>query len=103
MVEYGFAIPDNRYDFVRRSNLNLASFYGELMSVSPDVKAKFEQKLNENNLKDTLQADLKLMGLHRDVLRLLRCFVTADREVKAAKSGFVRKEPSWHEIETECV
>ncbi len=77
LVEYGFAIPDNRYDFVRRSNLNVQSFYGELMFVSPDVKAKFDENLAELALKSTLQADLKLMGLHRDVLKLLRCFVLA--------------------------
>lgn len=54
LVEYGFAIPDNRYDFVRRSNLTLASFYGELMVLSPSVKAKFYENLEELGLKDTL-------------------------------------------------
>ena len=28
LVEYGFAIPENRYDFVRRSNLTIETFYG---------------------------------------------------------------------------
>ena len=77
LTEYGFAIPNNRYDFVRRSNLTLATFYGDLMVVSPAVKARFEEKLLELGMKDTLQADLKLMGLHRDVLKLLRFFEKA--------------------------
>ena len=54
LTEYGFAIPDNRYDYVRRSNLTLASFYGDLMVVSPAVRAKFEEKLDEIGMKDTL-------------------------------------------------
>ena len=54
LVEYGFAIPDNRYDFVRRSNLNIQSFYGDLMFVSPDVQAKFDKNLSELALKSTL-------------------------------------------------
>ena len=54
LTEYGFAIPNNRYDFVRRSNLGLATFYGDLMVVSPAVKARFEEKLRELGLKDTL-------------------------------------------------
>ena len=37
LVEYGFAIPDNRYDYVRRSNLTLRTFYGDLMAISPAV------------------------------------------------------------------
>ena len=51
------------------------------MQISAPLKAKFEEKLSELGLKDTLQADLKLMGLHRDVLKLLRCFEQAKREI----------------------
>ena len=54
LIEYGFAIPDNRFDFVRRSNLTLASFYGDLMVLSQTVKGKFYEKLDELGLKDTL-------------------------------------------------
>lgn len=74
MVEYGFAIPDNRFDFFRRSNLTLATFYGDLMVVSPAIRAKFDEKLDNLGMKDTLKADLKTMGLHRDVLKLIRCY-----------------------------
>jgi len=56
LVEYGFAIPENRYDYVRRSNLTLKTFYGEpeVISADPTVTAKFEEKLDELGLKDTL-------------------------------------------------
>ena len=81
LVEYGFAIPENRYDFVRRSDLTIKTFYGDLMQVSAPMRAKFEEKLNQLGLKETLQADLKLKGLHRDVLKLLRCFEQAKREI----------------------
>ena len=74
LVEYGFAIPDNRFDFYRRSNLTLSTFYGDLMVVSPAIRAKFDENLDNLGLKDTLEADLKTMGPHRDVLKLIRCF-----------------------------
>ena len=41
LTEYGFAIPENRYDYVRRSNLTLKSFYGDLIVLSPALQAKF--------------------------------------------------------------
>ena len=47
-------------------------------------------------MKSTLQADLKLMGLHRDVLKLLRCFEEAKNE-----AADVTK--SWHLTELEAV
>ena len=96
LVEYGFAIPENRYDFVRRSNLTLATFYGDLMVISPAVRAKLEEKLDAIAMKDVLQADLKQMGLHRDVLKLLRCFEQAKAEVAG-------RDTQWHEIEQEVV
>ena len=36
------------------------------------------------------------MGLHRDVLKLMRCFEEAKREVNG-------KETSWHTIEIEIL
>lgn len=54
IVEYGFAIPDNRYDFVRRRNLTINTFYGEFMQMSGEVRERFEQKLSQLGMKSTL-------------------------------------------------
>lgn len=42
-----------------------------------DVADRFESYLEKEWLKQELQADLKLTALHRDVLKLLRCYVKA--------------------------
>lgn len=65
LVEYGFAIPNNCYDFFRVNNVTISDF--ELSQ-----RPFFQHNLDALNLKDTLRADLKIMGLHRDVLKLIR-------------------------------
>ena len=97
MVEYGFAIKDNQYDFVRRKNLTVDRFYPG-RAVDGKVDELFADKLMALNLKPQLQADLKQVALHRDVLKLLRCYAAAKYE--ATHSG---EETPWHTIEQEAV
>ena len=97
MVEYGFAIKDNQYDFVRRKNLTVDTFYPG-RAVDGKVDELFADKLMALNLKPQLQADLKQVALHRDVLKLLRCYAAAKYE--ATHSG---EETPWHTIEQEAV
>lgn len=57
--------------------------------------ADFEQNLEElDGLKKTLQADLKIMGPHRDVLKLLRSFEQA--KVDAGVSQVLDR---WDQVE----
>ncbi len=65
LVEYGFAIPNNCYDFYRVNNVTIQDF-------SANELPSYRKNLEELNLKDTLRADLKIMGLHRDVLKMIR-------------------------------
>jgi hypothetical protein len=65
LVEYGFAIPNNCYDFYRVNNITIADF-------SETELPSYRANLEAINLKDTLRADLKIMGLHRDVLKMIR-------------------------------
>jgi hypothetical protein len=65
-VEYGFTIADNPYDFLRVKNIKITDF--------TSAKSEFyESNLEKLNLKDTITADLKIISLHRDVLKMLRC------------------------------
>ena len=72
LVEYGFCIANNVYDFVRVKGIDVATFYPK----TKDNKAfisKVEAALSQNfNMKGSLQADLKESFLHRDVMRLIR-------------------------------
>lgn len=64
-MEYGFTIANNPYDFLRVKNVQIADF--------TSTKSKFyEANLEKLNLKDTITADLKIISLHRDVLKMLR-------------------------------
>jgi len=64
-VEYGFTIANNPYDFLRVKNVQIADF--------TSTKSKFyDSNLEKLNLKDTITADLKIISLHRDVLKMLR-------------------------------
>ena len=67
-----------------------------MSNCSTPLMAKFEEKLSELGLKDTLQADLKVMGLHRDVLKLLRCFEQAKREINGQNAA-------WHTLEKDIL
>ena len=48
----------------------------------------------ELNLKPQLEADLKLVALHRDVLKLLRCYASAKYE-----ADHPNEEATWHTVE----
>ena len=61
LVEYGFAIPDNPYDFVRINSVNLNTF--GLPPPSCDLSTA-----EAGGLKPEIRADLKKAGLNRDVL-----------------------------------
>ena len=64
-MEYGFTIANNPYDFLRVKNVQIADLTSK--------KSKFyEANLEKLNLKDTITADLKIISLHRDVLKMLR-------------------------------
>ena len=64
-MEYGFTIANNPYDFLRVKNVQITDF--------TSTKFKFyEANLDKLNLKDTITADLKIISLHRDVLKMLR-------------------------------
>ena len=53
LVRYGFAVPRNPFDFVRRSNITIETFIEEPIA-DPAVKTLFDAKLAEFNMKDTL-------------------------------------------------
>jgi hypothetical protein len=44
LVEYGFAIKNNKYDFVRVKNITIQTFFPELdlTPMSPDLRSRFE-------------------------------------------------------------
>jgi len=44
LVEYGFAIKNNKYDFVRVKNITIQTFFPELdlTPMSPDLRLRFE-------------------------------------------------------------
>ena len=94
LVEYGFAIKNNKYDFVRHKNISISNFYPELKTepMNEEVALNYENELENLWLKPILQADLKSAAVHRDVLKLLRCYV----KVKTLQSD-------WCEVETEVI
>ena len=95
LVRYGFAVPRNPFDFVRRSNITIQTFIEEPIA-DPALKTLFDAKLAELGMKDTLQADLKASGVHRDVLALIRCY----EEAAAEAAG---QEVELFSIETKVV
>jgi hypothetical protein len=76
LIEYGFTIPDNRYDFVRFTGLKVQ----DVMQACDEIglgSAKASADEAEINLaalkmKSEIRVDLKFSGLHRDLLRLIR-------------------------------
>lgn len=63
LVEYGFAVRFNEYDFFRVNNVQISDFTSE---VSPNFDS------NLKSLKPVIRADLKQLTLHLDVLALIR-------------------------------
>lgn len=82
LVEYGFALPNNPYDFFRVNNVTLQTFGLQPCAV-------FESRLKQLNLKETIRADLKDMGLHRDVLKLLRSNFTEPTDSETTNESCV--------------
>ena len=60
------------------------------------MKESFEEKLDEFNMKEQLQLDLKVNSLHRDALKMIRSFVEAKNEANSSNMA-------WNEIESEVV
>ena len=60
------------------------------------MKERFKQKLDELNMKEQLQLDLKVNALHRDALMMIRSFVEARNETNSSSM-------TWNEIEAEVV
>ena len=77
LVEYGFTIANNRYDFLRFSNLKVED-------ICKFKHPLYEEKIAEHNLKLEIRADLKIIGLNRDVLRMIRCNTDGD-EIQVLK------------------
>ncbi|CDW87774.1 UNKNOWN [Stylonychia lemnae] len=83
IIEYGFTLPNNRYDFVRPELITIDSVVNLMNEVHTDHQL-YHTNLNEfiirdtlrnkYKLKDKIRVDIKLSGLHRDLLRYLRCF-----------------------------
>lgn len=71
LVEYGFTIANNRYDFVRVNNLKVED-------ICKYKHPLYDQRINELNLKSAIRADLKIIGLNRDVLKMIRCNTDGD-------------------------
>jgi hypothetical protein len=76
---------NNPYDFVRVNNVTIASFVRQ-----DQIHSDYERNLGE--LKDTIRADLKLAGLNRDVLALIRAiFSEKGLETEKLVLGLYRK------------
>lgn len=81
MIEYGFTIPDNRYDFVRIKDItkeqilqvikNELSGKGHDGQVVEDTES-IMKNLEKYKMKDRIRIDLKVSGVHRDLIRLIR-------------------------------
>ena len=78
MVEYGFCIPDNPFDFVRLDNVSIETF-----KEGPAESSDFLLNLDIMNMKQVIRADLKHAGLNRDVLKLLRADCTPEPSLSA--------------------
>lgn len=81
IVEYGFTLPNNRYDFVRTDLISYQTLVKHSQGILSDKqlpsKLEFEKRLLlQHKLKSEIRADLKGSGLHRDVLKCIRCLVT---------------------------
>jgi hypothetical protein len=66
--------------------------------MSSEVAERFEQNLEKEWLKHELQADLKLTALHRDVLKLLRCYIKASsglQEWNLVEIEVIKKYKEW--------
>lgn len=77
IVEYGFAQENNRYDFVRLNGIG----WDKLRDVARDIGVEtvrdddVKERLKSIKMKEVIRCDLKLSGLHRDLLKMIRCIV----------------------------
>jgi hypothetical protein len=53
LVEYGFAIKHNKYDYVRHKDISIKTFFPDL-KMTDEQEKKFEEFLLELRLKDKL-------------------------------------------------
>ena len=76
LIEYGFTLLENRYDFVRFKKITLDDVLQTCDELGlSDLKAgkdEAEVNLGSYKLKSEIRVDLKLSGLHRDLLNLIR-------------------------------
>jgi hypothetical protein len=82
IIEYGFTLPDNRYDFFRMKRVSAEDVRraAETFGLGGALASPEDTEINLANLKlkDTIRCDLKLSGLHRDLIRLIRCSLKSD-------------------------
>jgi hypothetical protein len=76
IVEYGFCIENNRYDFYRFKRIDLDDVKKALKERGYEKiiadPSLIQKNLDKLKLKEAIRCDLKLSGLHRDILRLIR-------------------------------
>ena len=51
--------------------------------MNEEIKEHFKQKLDELNMKEQLQLDLKVNAFHRDALLMIRSFIEARNETNS--------------------
>ena len=95
LVEYGFTILNNQYDFVRRKKITIETFL-QTEPIQEEVRQRYEERLALLNMKEELQLDLKINAVHRDALKMLRAY-------ELAKSEVDNSEVSWNMIETKVL
>jgi hypothetical protein len=80
LIEYGFTQADNRYDFVRFKGITIDKVVAKVRELGISVVELEEsrRRLDEIKMKEILRCDLKLSGLHRDLLRLIRAALPND-------------------------
>ena len=87
LLEYGFTIPENRYDFVRFPFLSWSSLSDALSRVKSQsadhitgivMAEEFGKALRKRyRMKEKIRVELKFSGFHRDLIRFLRVFLRA--------------------------
>ena len=80
LQEYGFTTKDNPFDFVRKVGVTIETVLGSECESSAVLKSAYEKQLAKLNLKEKIQVDLKLAGLNRDLLKLIRSYFLAKNQ-----------------------
>ena len=95
LVEYGFTISNNQYDFLRRKKVTIETFH-PTEQIQDEIRERYKERLAHLNMKEVLQLDLKINAVHRDALKMLRAYELAKCDVNDT-------EASWNKIEAEIV